>query len=186
MRSGGTDGGHGDGMVGGVAVNATAAYDAAIPKETIHRVLRQCICCVTRLEDHPDARVVPFSNTYGFEELYDNNPQFAVTTFNADIQPALAHGMVIFTCVDCEDAHLDTTPLPLFLMACQYVLMAHAMGCELVVGLPASQMGCPGTSLSLRHALRCMLKNPDAPSQQCSARGVADLFRQMHSFLTTP
>lgn len=186
MRSGGTDGGHGDGMVGGVAVNATAAYDAAIPKETIHRVLRQCICCVTRLEDHPDALVIPMTATDALEELYFDNASVVVADFTHRIQPALAHGMVIFTCDTCEDAHMDATPLPLFLMACQYVLMAHAMGCELVIGLPASQMGCPGTSLSLRHALRCMLKNPDSPSQQCSARGVADLFRQMHGFLTTP
>jgi hypothetical protein len=168
---------------GGLAVTTMAAYDAAIPKETIHRVLRQRICCVDPREQHPDATVVSFRVAADWGAVYTNNAATVSEWFDTRIKPALANGMLILACDDCEDVDMTTTPIPLFLLACQFVLMAHAMGCELSVGLPASQLGCPGTSLSLRHALRCMMKDPDNPSKQCSARGVAELFQKIHSFL---
>jgi hypothetical protein len=181
MRS--TAGAFDDGTLSGLAHNADVAYNTAIPKETVARLLKQCICCVGTDDQPENVRTLSFSQGEDVTGYYSNNRREIIQFFNDSIRPELERGMVILTCDDCEDASMDTAPLPLFLVACQVVLMAHAMGCEMVVGLPSSQMGCPGTSLSLRHALRCMMRDPENPSNQCSAHGVAELFCQVHDSL---
>jgi hypothetical protein len=79
--------------------------------------------------------------------------------------------------VDIEtDAHTGT---PAFLFAASLAILLHISGKDISIVVPGHQMGVPGTSLTMRRALRCLLE----PSTDWSVRSVLQSMANVGSSL---
>ena len=150
------------------------AYSCPMSKATVHRILQDCICIETHSDQNAQHSVLPITELKGQWEA--NTQDFLKTQYDR-LETNSTLRIVDDDLVDIEtDAH---TSKPAFMFAACMSILMHVAGKNITIIVPVQQMGIPGTSLSLRRALRCLLEE----SSSWSVEGLLQSMREVGASL---
>lgn len=161
-------------------VTAEMAYDLPCTESTLFQLLRRHVYAVTANHDEtlkPPVRL-PLRTNDVWSHLYNHNRTVVLEMWDAYVRPHLADGHVVLEGPEGVDPLHAITGL--FAVAAQLVLMSHAMGMPLTVGVLSPNVGLPVARMCMRHALRLIGGPPRRPGEgDLSAAGVAGTFAKL-------
>jgi hypothetical protein len=162
-------------------VTAEMAYDLPCTEATLYQLLRRHVYAVTPTSRDATLKPpvhVPLKTNDVWSHLYNHNRTVVLEMWDAYVRPRLADGHVVLEGPEGVDPLHAITGL--FAVATQLVLMSHAMGMPLTVGVLSPNVGLPVARMCMRHALRQIGGPPRRPGEaDLSAAGVAGAFAKL-------
>ena len=128
------------------------ALECPIARDTLHRLLKEKNC----IPDGMDAPAGRYTHISSSDIERPSTLEFLEAKYNATIRETDP----VWYVTASEELHPytgATIPTSAFLFAAAMVLLFHVSGKCLTVIMPSSQMGIPGTSLTIRRALRLLM-----------------------------
>jgi hypothetical protein len=156
-------------VTGNPGVTAEMAYTLPCTETTMVQLLRRGVYVHTT--DAGSAARLPLRTTDVWYHISQHNRATVLDMWDRFVQPQLAAGGLVLEGPEGVDPLHAVTGL--FALASQFVLMSHAMGMPLTVGILCPNVSVPVVRMCMRHALRS-LWGPRRPTDpDCSAAGVA-------------